>query len=84
MASEGVKPPEELTDPQRQVLLCLNDKPERAVRGGPWSPIAAFNLVWPGYVKLHQSFAGDRYSLTKKGAKLAGLLRARAATGATT
>lgn len=67
-----------LTDAQRQAILCLSDRPQRARRGCGWWPKAAFRLVWPGYVKLHQHYLGDSYSLTRKGLELQRALKARA------
>jgi hypothetical protein len=58
---------ESLTAAQRRVIQHLTPDPEPARKGGAWSPIAAFNLVGPGLVKLHQSYLGDRYSITKRG-----------------
>ena len=69
---------ERLTEPQRRAIMHLTDDPQRAVRGGPWHPNAAFRLVMPGFVRLHQEYTGDRYSLTKRGLALkAALSRAQ-------
>lgn len=66
---------EEMTGPQRRAIEHLSAEPQAARRGGSWSPIAAFNLVRSGRVKLHQSYTGDRYSLTPAGLKLQAALR---------